>query len=303
MTYATALLASLAAACSSPAPLASGPATRVVSLHDVTTELVVALGATDRLVGVVEPVDVEAGIASAIARVPRVGDLESILAVRPAVVVGLAVVAAQDPELVTRLRDAGIAVYLGDPTTLDDVYALTRAVATRIGAGPAGDVLAARLAAEAATQAHARTAGDDGAARASRRDPVRSAPREPRTAPGHRLRVFVYDCCDPPFTAGGKTVLSDLIARAGGDNVFADLASAWTHVSWEAVVARRPELVVIDAYKYDGQGDVADKLRAVHAISALANLPTVAIPLGCSLGGLRSLEGLARLRAAIGAGA
>ena len=35
-------------------------------------------------------------------------------------------------------------------------------------------------------------------------------------------------------------------------------------------------------------------------IPGLAGLPTVAIPLGCSLGGIRSLDGLKRLRAAIG---
>jgi iron complex transport system substrate-binding protein len=114
--------------------------------------------------------------------------------------------------------------------------------------------------------------------------------------------VFVYDCCDPPFTAGGKTVLGDLIARAGGDNVFADVAAAWTHVSWEEVSARRPELVVIDAYAYAGQGEIADKQRAVRAISALAGLPTVTVPLRNSLGGIHSIEGLARLRAAIRSG-
>jgi iron complex transport system substrate-binding protein len=99
------LVVSLAAACSA-APAAPPRAARVVSLHDVTTEVVLALGAGDRLVGVAEPVDVEPRTTAAIAGVPRVGDLESILAVRPTLVVGLAVVAAQDPELVARLRGA-----------------------------------------------------------------------------------------------------------------------------------------------------------------------------------------------------
>jgi len=277
MTYriALALVIGAAAACSGSAPAAPGPAARVVSLHDVTTELVVAVGAGDRLVGVADPVDVQTDVAAAIARLPRVGDLESILALHPTIVVGLAVVAAQDPDLVARLRQAGVAVYLGDPATLDDVFALTREVAARVDAGPAGAQLAARLASEA-----------------RRGEPA---------APPRRVRVFVYDCCDPPFTTGHHSVLDDLIRRAGGDNVFGDLAAGWTHVSWEDVVARRPELVVIHSYRYDGQGDVADKQRAVRAISALAGLPTVVVPLGCSLGGLRSLEGLARLRAAIGA--
>ena len=43
MRYAIALIAALAA-CSEPSPAGSGTAARVVSLHDVTTELVVALG-------------------------------------------------------------------------------------------------------------------------------------------------------------------------------------------------------------------------------------------------------------------
>jgi iron complex transport system substrate-binding protein len=217
--------------------------------------------------------------------VPRVGDLESILTVRPAIVVGLAVVAARAPDLVARLRGSGVTVHLGDPATLDDVYRLVRDVAERIGAAPAGEVLAAQLAAQAIGQAAAL---------------VSPGPPLPRV---HRMRVFVYDCCDPPFTTGRRTVLNDLIARAGGDNVFEDLDAGWTHVSWEEVVARRPEIVVIHAYKYDGQGDAIDKQRALRAISALASLRTVVIPLGCSLGGLRSLDGLARLRAAIGAGA
>lgn len=267
-------------ACSGSTPAAPDSIVRIVSLHDVTTEIVVALGAADRLVGVAEPVDIDGKAAAAIARVPRVGDLESILAVRPAIVVGLAVVAAQDPDLVARLRDAGVTVHLGDPATLDDVYRLVRDVGERIAAAPAGKALAAQLAAQAGAP---------------------EPPGPPPVPETHRMRVFVYDCCDPPFTAGRRTVLNDLIARAGGDNVFADLNAAWTHVSWEEVVARRPELVVIHAYKYEGQGDAADKERAVRAISALAALRTVVIPLGCSLGGLRSLDGLARLRAAIGA--
>jgi iron complex transport system substrate-binding protein len=266
------LIAVALAACSAPVQVAPD-GVRVVSLHDVTTELAVALGVGGRLVGVAEPVDVPGEVAAAIARVPRVGDLESVLAARPTVVLGLAVVAARDPELVARLRERGVAVHLGDPATLDDVFALTREVAARVGAGPAGIALADRLA-------------------------VRVRDGE-RASPARRVRVFVYDCCDPPFTTGGRTVLNDLIQRAGGDNVFGDLAAGWTHVSWEQVVARQPQLVVIHAYRYDGQGDVADKQRALRAISALAELPAVVLPLGDSLGGLRSVDGLARLRAAI----
>jgi iron complex transport system substrate-binding protein len=249
----------------------SGP--RVVSLHDVTTEMVVALAATPRLVGIAEPVDASSEIARAVAHVPRVGGLESILLLRPDVVLGLGVVAERDPELVSRLRERGIDVFLTDPARLDDVYELTREVARRTGTTAAAEALVAQL---------------------------RERIEREQPASARRPRVFVYDCCDPPFTAGGQTVLNDLIDRSGGQNVFADLRADWTHVSWEEVVTRRPELVVIHAYEYEGQGDVPDKLRTLRAIPALAGVPVAVIPLGSSLGGLRSAEAVELLRAAIG---
>jgi iron complex transport system substrate-binding protein len=111
--------------------------------------------------------------------------------------------------------------------------------------------------------------------------------------------VFVYDCCDPPFSAGGRGVLNQLIERAGGHNIFADLDDDWASVSWEEVLARRPELVVVHAYDYAGQRDVDGKRAELAKIPSLAGLPTVTLPLGCALGGLRSAEGLERLRRAL----
>jgi iron complex transport system substrate-binding protein len=244
---------------------------RVVSLHDVTSEVVIALSGQDRLVGVAEPVDLSPDHRAALAHVPRADGLESILALRPHVVLGLDVVEEKDPELVRTLRAAGIDVYLPNPVTVADVEALARGVATRIGAATAGEALVSRFHAQVGEEAQA-------------------APR---------VRVFVYDCCDPPFTAGGKTVLSDLIRRAGGQNVFADLDTDWTSVSWEEAIVRKPELIVIHAYQMDGQGDVAEKQRALARMPSLRDVPSVVLPLRFSLGGLGSAEGLARLRAAL----
>ncbi len=268
----TALAVALSIACRGTAePGRRGAQPRVVSLHDVPTEMMVALGATARLVGVGDPVDLATDARAAIAGVPRVGGLESILAVRPTVVLGMATIAERDPELVSALRGAGIDVYLPGPAVLDDVYTIVQQVARRADVVAAGESLVAA------------TKGRIGSA-----VPARSP-----------LRVFVYDCCDPPFTAGGQTVLSDLIRHAGGKNVFADQATDWTHVSWEEVVARRPELVVVDSYTYDGQGDTDDKVKALRAIPTLEKVPVAVMPLGCALGGLRSVEGLGRLERAI----
>jgi iron complex transport system substrate-binding protein len=111
--------------------------------------------------------------------------------------------------------------------------------------------------------------------------------------------VFVYDCCDPAFTAGGSAVVSDVIRRAGGQNIFADLRADWTKVSWEAVIARRPELVVIHDYQYERQAGLREKRRRLAALPSLAGVPVVVLPLGLALGGLRSFDGLAQLRSAV----
>src|SRR3954464_5744764 len=109
------LLVGLVLACGDRGPArAEHAAVRVVSLHDVTTELVVALGATDRLVGLDEPVDPSSGVAAGVAGVPRVASLESILAARPDLVLGMHSLTYEDPELLTALRKAGIEVYLGE---------------------------------------------------------------------------------------------------------------------------------------------------------------------------------------------
>ena len=253
-------------------PEAHAPARpRVVSLHDVTTELVVALGGTDRLVGVGGAVQLPPEVAAALVHIPRVDGAESIVAAAPSVVLGTRAVAERSPELVSFLRERGIEVWLAQPHTLDDVLALVPEVGRRLNVSAAASSLLQRLRAR-----------------------VAAAP--PDAAP---LPVFVYDCCDPAFTAGGGAVLSDLIARAGGRNVFADLAADWTKVSWEQVLARRPRLIVIHDYQFEGQADVAEKRRRLSALRGLSGIPITVMPLGYALGGLRSVDGLEHLGRAI----
>jgi iron complex transport system substrate-binding protein len=247
----------------------------VISLHDVTTEIVVALGGVDRLVGVAGPVDQPKDVVAATAHVPAADGSESIIALRPSAVLGMAVVQKQSPDLVRLLRERGVNVVLGDPHGLADVFALVETVAQAVGLPAAGAALAAKL--------RARGAG------AKAQLPAARAP----------LRIFVYDCCDPAFTAGGRAVLTDLVRLAGGQNVFADLDVSWSKVAWEQVVQRRPQLIIINDYDFSGQGDAAGKRAQLRSIPSLADVPTAVMPLGESLGGIRSLDGLERLARAI----
>lgn len=73
------------------------------------------------------------------------------------------------------------------------------------------------------------------------------------------LRVFVYDSGeDTPFTAGRYAMPTALIEAAGGKNIMDDFQKSWATVTWEEVVERNPEVIVIVNY-----GDVtAEEKRA-----------------------------------------
>lgn len=63
------------------------------------------------------------------------------------------------------------------------------------------------------------------------------------------LRVFVYDSGeDTPFTAGRYAMPTALIEAAGGRNIMDDFEKSWATVTWEEVVERNPEVVVIVNY-------------------------------------------------------
>ncbi|MDD8022281.1 MAG: ABC transporter substrate-binding protein [Paracoccaceae bacterium] len=87
------------------------------------------------------------------------------------------------------------------------------------------------------------------------------------------LRVFVYDSGEEaPFTAGAYAMPTALIEAAGGTNIMNDLEKSWAEISWEPVVERNPEVVVIVNY-----GDVTaeQKIAFMKDNTAFANIDAV----------------------------
>ncbi|MEM9840180.1 MAG: ABC transporter substrate-binding protein [Pseudomonadota bacterium] len=90
---------------------------------------------------------------------------------------------------------------------------------------------------------------------------------------GEPLRVFVYDSGeDTPFTAGRYAMPTALIEAAGGVNIMDDFEKSWATVTWEEVVERNPEVVMIVNY-----GDVTAEQKREFMMSnpAFANLDAV----------------------------
>jgi iron complex transport system substrate-binding protein len=147
-------------------------------------------------------------------------DLERIMALHP----DLAVVSRDgtDRRAADRLASLGVRVVVTDATSLDGVFEDIRRVGSALGATADAARLVAALEARA-TAAQARSA--------ARRRPVRPT-------------VLALIWPDPPVVAGRETFVGDLLLRAGLTNVVPDSAGEWPRVSYEALVAWNPRVLV-----------------------------------------------------------
>ncbi|MEV8633936.1 ABC transporter substrate-binding protein [Streptosporangium sp. NPDC051023] len=97
--------------------------------------------------------------------------------------------------------------------------------------------------------------------------------RRSRPAGAEPARVFVYDSgTDQPYTSGGYASPTGIIEAAGGRNVLGDVKKGWTTVSWESVVAARPEVIVIIDY---GDLPVSGKRAFLASNPVLRSVPAV----------------------------
>lgn len=191
---------------------------RVISLAPSLTEIVVELGAADRLVGVLDGGERPA----AVAQLPSVGrygqlEVERLLGLRPDLLLFWpgSVSAAQRDQL-QRLH---IPLFTAEPHTLDQLADQIEQVGERLGRYERG-----RQVAEAFRQrlAELRT-------------------RYRRDTP---ISVFYQVWNQPLYTVGGGQIISDALAVCGARNVFTDLTLPAPQVGVESVLQRAPEVIV-----------------------------------------------------------
>lgn len=86
--------------------------------------------------------------------------------------------------------------------------------------------------------------------------------------------VLVYDSGnDGVFTAGGSNFETTLISLAGGNNIFSDITDKqWTTVSYEGVLSRNPDIIIV--HDYDTPS-AEEKIKEIKANSVLSQLDCV----------------------------
>ena len=246
-----------------PAP--RGEVRRVVTLAPSLTEVVLALGAADRLVGVSRFDE-----RPEVSRLPRVGgfvdpSVEAVMALHPDLV--LAQPGPGNRRAVETMAALGAPVRLLPLGTVADVLAAERAAGQALGRAKQGEALAREL---EATRARIRE-------RARLRSPVRV------------LLVYGFE---PLVVAGPGGFADELLADAGAVNVAADAASPYPVYSVERALRSRPDVILDAADAPAGR----DRLRALPGLheARWAEVPGQALlhP-GPALG--RGLEQLFRL--------
>ncbi|MDH6267756.1 iron complex transport system substrate-binding protein [Rhizobium sp. SG_E_25_P2] len=112
-------------------------------------------------------------------------------------------------------------------------------------------------------------------------------------------RVFVYDSGEEkPFTSGEYGIPTAMIEAAGGKNIMDDVAKSWTEVSWEPVIERNPEVVVIVNY---GEVTAEQKIAfmknnpAFKTVDAVKNDRFVVLEYVEATPGPRNIGAIARL--------
>jgi len=197
-------------------PLAA--AERVVSLAPSMSEIMLELGAEARLVGLLDGGPRPDGLAA----VPSVGqfgtlEMETLLSLKPDLVL---LTPGSVPEAQRRqLEDIGIALYRGEPRDLEQLAEQFAAVGELVGRGERGRALRERF----------RTGIAELRQRYRRERP---------------LAVFYQVWHQPLYSIGAEQVLGDALQVCGARNLFDDVRLPAPQVNVEAVLQRRPEVIL-----------------------------------------------------------
>lgn len=217
---------------------------RIISSSPTNTEILFAIGAGDRVVGVTEYCNypAEAKEKPVIGGVSTVS-IEKVVALEPDLVLGDEL---NGKETFERLEELGITVVGLNPTNISEILDDIMLVGRITGEETNATALVANM-----TQ--------------------RMEEIENKTRDVKRPNVAHVTWHDPIWVAGSGTVQNELIEIAGGENVFSDIDD-WSTVSLEVLIDKNPDVIIVSV----GHGVVGmqsydyilgdERLKVVNAV-------------------------------------
>lgn len=245
---------------------------RAVTLSNNATELMLALGLEGQMAGTsyMANLKISPAYADAYATIPVLSPLvatteELLDAEADFVYAGYPDGFSESRHTRDQLHDLGMQTRLNvegcnlGSFGFNELFAEIRSVATIFGVAERGETVVEGLSA--------------------RLDAVKTA-----LAGTEPLSVFIYNGGESaPNGVLGNTLLSQAVAAAGGDNIFADVAKRYGEVSWEQVAEREPDFIVVFYSGTAGGQVVADpdtelgqaRIATLKATPAIANVPAI----------------------------
>jgi iron complex transport system substrate-binding protein len=192
---------------------------RAVSLAPNLTEIVFAVGAGEKLVGVTSfcnyPQEAQ--------KIQKIGDtmnpnIENIVALKPQIV--LVSTASQIENFTKTLEQQNIAYFVTSPQNLDGIYKSLYQIGEIFGKSEKANEIVNSM-------------------------KERVADVETRTNIAADVKVFLQVSKEPLYTIGKDSFMTDLISRAGGVSVTKDVAAAYPKLSKETALALNPEAIIL----------------------------------------------------------
>ena len=256
---------------------------RIVTIKSTTTELLLALGLGERIVGsAFLDGPLPASLAEDGADLNVISDFvpgqEAVLALTPDFVYGgwESNFSAEGVGERAALADLGIGSYVSpaackgdampDPLTFDTVFAEIDEAGALFGVPDA----AAELVAEQEAELAALT---------------------PPT--GDTTALWYSSGTDTPYVGAGIGSPQMILEAAGLTNIFADVQDTWTSAGWESVVAANPDVIVLVDADWNTADSKTANLKANAAtagLDAVLNDRYIVVPFAASEAGIRNVE-------------
>ncbi len=194
---------------------------RVISLAPNITEMIYALQAGDKLVGVTSwcnypPQSQKKEIIGD----ATTANLERILALKPDLAV---MVGTKNTPILAKLEALKIPALVLNPASLEDISQDIRLLSVVFNKQPVADSLLTVI----STTLNEITSSLE------------------MISLGKRPKVYVEISSQPLMTAGHKGLVGLLIDRAGGENIMSDLDRDYAVINPEIVIQRRPDIILI----------------------------------------------------------
>lgn len=220
---------------------------RIVSISPACTEILFALGLEDRVVGVTQYCDYPPEAAEK----PKIGtfttpNLEAIMALQPDLVLSTGGV---QTDTLDRMDQLGLTVYAVNAATFDKTVEDIRQVGEITGTSARAEEIARDMEDRAAA--------------------IDLEVEESQATGKGRPRVFYeifYE--NSVWTAGSSSIISDLIDRAGGENIAAVESADYYEFSVERLIAENPQVYLVGSGSMADPGDITgrqgwDRIAAV----------------------------------------